>query len=174
METATVRKDNITIILNRPKHQGNIGSVARCAKNMGIEKIIVVNREEPDMERILQMSTHLAADIVERIEFVGGLDEVMGRFQHVVGTTARTGSMRLPTGSPREMAASLADVSQNNRVALLFGPEDFGLTNHELRYCNALVTIPTSEGLRSLNLSHAVLIVCYEIFRAAAAAPWRF
>ena len=174
METATVRKDNITIILNRPKHQGNIGSVARCAKNMGIEKIIVVNREEPDMERILQMSTHLAADIVERIEFVGGLDEVMGRFQHVVGTTARTGSMRLPTGSPREMAASLADVSQNNRVALLFGPEDFGLTNHELRYCNALVTIPTSEGLRSLNLSHAVLIVCYEIFMAAAAAPRRF
>jgi len=49
-------------------------------------------------------------------------------------------------------------------VALLFGPEDRGLTNNELRYCDLLVTIPTSGKLRSINLSHAVMLLCYEIF----------
>jgi len=59
-------------------------------------------------------------------------------------------------------------------VAILFGPEDIGLTNDELRRCQALITIPTSEKLRSLNLSHAALIVCYEIFLASTAVPERF
>jgi len=174
MESLKARKKNITLVLNRPKHAGNIGSVARCAKNMGLGDIIVVTREEPDMERIRQMSTHLALDVVEKIRFVGHLDEALGGFHFIAGTTARTGSMRQPSGNPREIAGNLVDVSQKNKVAILFGPEDIGLTNDELRRCHALITIPTSDRLKSLNLSHAVLIVCYEIFLAATPVPERF
>jgi len=64
------------------------------------------------------------------------------------------------------MAEDVVDISQNNRVALVFGPEDRGLTNNELQYCDVLVKIPSSEGLKSINLSHAVMIICYEIFTA--------
>lgn len=174
MESLKARKKNITLVLHRPKHAGNIGSVARCAKNMGIGDIIVVTREEPDMERIRQMSTHLALDVVDRIRFVDRLDEALGGFHFIAGTTARTGSMRQPSGHPREVAETLVDVSQKNKVAILFGPEDIGLTNDELRRCHALITIPTSDKLRSLNLSHAVLLVCYEIFLASTAVPERF
>ena len=174
MEPLKIRKKNITLVLNRPKHAGNIGSVARCAKNMGIENVVVVAREEPDMEKIRQMSTHLALDVVERIRFVDNLDEALGGFQCIVGTTSRTGSMRQPSGSPREVARTLVDISQKNKVAILFGPEDYGLTNDELRYCRALIAIPTSAKLKSLNLSHAVLIVCYEIFLASTVMPERF
>ncbi len=174
MERLKARLDNITIVLHRPKYAGNIGSVARCAKNMGLRNIVVVTREEPDREKIRQMSTHLAVDVVERIRFVERLDEALGGFHWIVGTTSRTGSMRQPTGTPREVAETLVDLSQNNRVAVLFGPEDIGLTNDELKYCQALMTIPTSERLRSLNLSHAVMIVCYEIFLASTAVPDRF
>ena len=62
----------------------------------------------------------------------------------------------------RQMAEKIVEVSQNNSVALLFGAEDRGLTNDELRWCQLLVNIPT-DGFTSLNLSHAVMILCYEI-----------
>jgi tRNA/rRNA methyltransferase len=163
---AGVNKRNITIVLNKPKYPGNIGSVARCAANMGIGKIVVVNCENPDHEKIRRMATHLAAGTVERIRFVDSLEEALSGFRYIVGTTSRLGSARRATLYPREIAAELADLSRNNGIALLFGPEDFGLTNEELKYCSRLVTIPTSEDLKSINLSHAVMILCYEIFLA--------
>jgi tRNA/rRNA methyltransferase len=70
--------------------------------------------------------------------------------------------------TPREAANKLAEVSRKNKVALLFGPEDAGLTNEELRFGHMLVHIPVSDRFRSINLSHAVMILCYEIFTAAA------
>jgi tRNA/rRNA methyltransferase len=67
------------------------------------------------------------------------------------------------------MAPRIVEIARNNEVALLFGSEDKGLSNDDLRYCHAVVTIPVSEGMRSINLSHAVMIVCYEVFTAAMA-----
>ena len=89
----------------------------------------------------------------------------MAGFQYIVGATARTGASRGPVVSPRKMAERIADISQNNSVALLFGSEDRGLTNDDLRFCHMVVNIPTS-GFKSLNLSHAVMILCYEIMAA--------
>jgi tRNA/rRNA methyltransferase len=63
------------------------------------------------------------------------------------------------------MAEALIPICGRNRVALLFGPEDRGFTNAELRYCHSLVTIPTA-GFSSLNLAQAVMILCYELFLA--------
>ncbi|MBP8984258.1 MAG: RNA methyltransferase [Syntrophobacterales bacterium] len=164
--TVGVRKENITIVLNKPKYPGNIGSVARCAKNMGIENVIVVGSPPADREKILQLATHGAADVVDGVRRFDDLGEALSGFNYVVGTTSRLGRARRPSLHPRELAAELVDLSQNNEVALLFGPEDFGLTNDEIRYCHALVTIPTAEAMKSINLSHAVMILCYEIFLA--------
>jgi len=66
------------------------------------------------------------------------------------------------------MARQVAGLGRNNRVALVFGPEDRGLSNDELRLCHSVVNIPTSDDFRSLNLSHAVMILCYELFVATA------
>lgn len=163
MQTAALQK--ITIVLNKPKYSGNIGSVARCAKNMGIERISVVDHLNPDREEMKKMSTHLAADVVDSIRYFDCLDAALANFQYVVGMTARKGAARGAMLSPREAATQLVDVSQNNEIALLFGPEDTGLTNDDLRFCHAVGTIPTSS-FKSINLSHAVMILCYEIFVA--------
>ncbi len=172
--TAGIRKENIAIVLNRPKYPGNIGSVVRCAKNMGIERIVVVSRDNPDREKILQMATHVAAREVEGIRYFAELGEALSGFNYVVGTTSRLGSARGPILYPRELAAGLVDLSQDNDVALLFGPEDIGLTNEELQYCQGIVAIPTSNAFRSINLSHAVMILCYEIFLAGGNGNERF
>ena len=157
---------NMTIVLKGPKYAGNVGSVARCAKNMGIDRVLVVNGREMPPEEMKQTSTHFAADLIDRIVYVNDMQEVLPEFEYIVGTTSRLGSVRGPVVSPREMAESLIDLSRHNRVALLFGPEDTGLSNDDLRICHGLVTIPTSERFKSINLSHAVMILCYEIFTA--------
>ena len=170
----TVKTENITIVLNKPKYPGNIGSVARCAKNTGIEKLFIVGHSDPDIEEIEKMATHVASDTIENIKYFKDLNEALTGFTYIVGTTSRLGSVRGPVVYPREMAEQITDISQNNQVAILFGPEDTGLTNDELNYCHLLVTIPTSSEFKSINLSHAVMILCYEIFTASTPTPERF
>ena len=157
---------NISIVLFRPKHAGNVGAVARAAKNMGMGKIIVVGSSDLDHEEMEQRSTHLAKDMLDAIQYPDTLREALGNFQYIIGTTARTGRARGPFVTPREAARKAAALASQNKIALLFGPEDTGLTNEELRLCHCVVTIPTSREFTSLNLSHAVMILCYEIFLA--------
>jgi tRNA/rRNA methyltransferase len=157
--------DNVTIVLKGPKFPGNVGSAARCAMNMGISKMIVVGNRDLDDEAVRQMATHVAKEIVEGIRHFATLDEALAEFSWVVGTTARYGSGRGPVVSPRRMAEILVGISQENEIALLFGPEDTGLTNDDLRFCQTVVTIPT-VGFKSLNLSHAVMVICYELLIA--------
>jgi tRNA/rRNA methyltransferase len=157
--------DNLTIVLKGPKFPGNVGSAARCAMNMGISKLIVVGNRDLDDEAVRQMATHVAKDIVKGIRHFDTLDEALAGFTWIVGTTARQGSGRGPVVTPRRMAESLVALSHENEIALLFGPEDRGLTNDDLRFCQTLVTIPT-VGFKSLNLSHAVMVLCYELLVA--------
>jgi tRNA/rRNA methyltransferase len=157
--------DNVTIVLKGPKFPGNVGSAARCAKNMGIGKLIVVGNRDLDDEAVRQMATHVSKDVVETIRHFDTLDGALAGFSWIVGTTARQGSGRGPAVTPRRMAESLVAISQENAIALLFGPEDTGLTNDDLRFCQTVVTIPTA-GFKSVNLSHAVMIVAYEMLMA--------
>ena len=160
-----VNLENVTIVLKGPKFPGNIGSAARCAMNMGISQMIVVGNRDLDNEEVRQMATHVAKHIVEGIRHFDTLDEALAGFSWVVGTTARQGSGRGPAVSPRRMAEILVGLSKKNEIALLFGPEDKGLTNDDLRFCQTVVTIPT-VGFKSLNLSHAVMVICYELMIA--------
>lgn len=159
---------NVSIVLYKPKYAGNVGSVARAAKNMGIDKIVVVGNRDLDREAMEQRSTHLAADVLDGIVYAESIEEALGDFQYIVGTTARLGKARGPFVSPRAAAKQVADLSQKNKIALLFGPEDTGLANDQLRLCHSVVTIPTSREFTSLNLSQAVMILSYEIFIASS------
>jgi len=163
---ASAQFENFTIVLQKPKFPGNIGSVARCIKNMGMGKLIVSEAGPFDPEEMKIMSTHFAADIIDNIKYCDNLGDALAPFQYIVGTTSRLGSARGPALSPRETAESLVGLSQHNEIALLFGSEDKGLSNSDLRYCHAVTTIPVSEKMKSINLSHAVMILCYEIFAA--------
>ena len=164
--------DNVTIVLKGPKFPGNVGSAARCAMNMGIGKMIVVGNRDLDDEAVRQMATHVAKEIVDGIRHCDTLDEALAGFSWVVGTTARQGSGRGPVVSPRRMAEILVGLSQENEIALLFGPEDTGLTNDDLRFCQTLVTIPT-VGFKSLNLSHAVMVDLLRAARRPDGKGWR-
>ena len=81
----------------------------------------------------------------------------------VIGTTRRKGKQREGVVDPRQMAAEITEIIQQNKVAVVFGPEDRGLTNRDLDLCQRLVAIPAHEEYGSLNLAQAVMIICYEV-----------
>ena len=155
--------DNISIVLMEPKYPENIGAAARCAMNMGISRLIVIRSEAPDQEKMLKMATHKAAGLIQGLKRFRRLDEALEPFSHVVGTTARQGRKRRIENSPRFMLDTILPLLENNQVALLFGPENRGLTNDDLKYCQTTVTIPTAD-FSSLNLAQAVAILCYELY----------
>lgn len=154
---------NVAIVLMEPKYPENIGAAARSAMNMGIKKLIVVGSEPPDREKMLKMATHNAAHIIDNMELHTALADALAPFSWVVGTTARQGRHRRSINTPRYMVDKLLPLLKNNRVALLFGPEDRGLTNEDLKFCNLTTTIPTAD-FSSLNLAQAVAIHCYELY----------
>lgn len=158
--------ENIAVVLRSPRFPENIGAAARAMRNMGLSRLIVVEPELPDMERMCKMATHEARDIIESMRVCATLAEALGDFNYIVGTTARLGGLRQTLRTPRTMAEELVPLSQENKIALMFGPEDRGLTNDDLRFCHMLVNIPTFE-FKSLNLAQAVMVLCYEIFNTA-------
>jgi tRNA/rRNA methyltransferase len=169
----TVSLANIAIVLVQPNISENIGAAARAMCNMGLRRLIVVAPPRCDLTRVCKMATQAALDVVEEMEVFTGLDEALRGFSYVVGTTARMGGQRQVIGSPARLAEMLVPISAENQVAILFGPEDRGLTNEDLRFCHSTATIPTAD-FSSLNLAQAVMVVCYELFRCSLETPKEF
>jgi tRNA/rRNA methyltransferase len=169
----TINLANVAIVLVQPNISENIGAAARAMCNMGLRRLIVVDPPRCDLTRVCKMATHSALDVVEQMEVFTGLSEALRDFSYVVGTTARLGGQRQVLRNPARLAEKLAGLSAENRVAILFGPEDRGLTNEDLRFCHSVATIPTAD-FSSLNLAQAVMIVCYELFRCSLEDPQEF
>ncbi|MEW6265262.1 MAG: RNA methyltransferase [Thermodesulfobacteriota bacterium] len=163
---------NVAVVLCRPKLSENIGTAARAAANMGLGRLLLVKPYRFERDIIQAAATRAADYLVDRIAVHDDLPAALADFHFVVGTTSRPGSHRGPFFSPRDVAPRIADLADENRVALVFGPERTGLTTAELRLCQAVVRIPTADEKKaSLNLAQAVLILAYEIMLAVRPAP---
>jgi tRNA (cytidine32/uridine32-2'-O)-methyltransferase len=154
--------DNIRIVLVNTSHPGNIGGVARAMKNMGLSRLCLVEpRQYPDEQANWRAAS--AVDILDNAVVTQNLEQAIGDCQFVVGTSARERRIPWPLLDPRQCAQRIDSLSGQEQVAILFGREDRGLTNDELKVCNLHLNIPTSEAYSSLNLAMAVQIVCYEL-----------
>lgn len=162
-----INLNSILIILVRPKFPENIGSVARAMKNMGLSRLIVVNGCSPLHANAYKLASG-AEDILERAEEVFTFEEAISEMGYVVGLTSRRGRERRPDLTPEALAKKLIPLSQKNVIGLAFGSEKEGLTNEELSLCHLCARIPSMESFPSLNLAQAVMVVCYELFKASA------
>tara|TARA_R110002110_G_scaffold406421_1_gene626518 strand:- start:361233 stop:361979 length:747 start_codon:yes stop_codon:yes gene_type:complete len=154
--------DNIRIVLVNTSHPGNIGGVARAMKNMGLSRLYLVEpRQYPDEQADWRAAS--AIDVLENAVVTPTLEAAIDDCQFVVGTSARERRIPWPLLDPRQCAERMAVLSDDEQVAVLFGREDRGLTNDELKVCNLHLNIPTSESYSSLNLAMAVQIVAYEL-----------
>ena len=165
--------ENIRIVLVDPKYAGNIGSICRVMMNMGITDLALVSPGEHLDWAEARKLAYKAEDLLDRIQRFQTLEEAVADCTVVAGTSARTGFYRDHAYLPREIAPVVLDSAAHHKAALVFGREDKGLFNEEIAVCTHIINIPSSELYRSLNLSHAVMICCYELFLLADDASYK-
>ncbi len=153
---------NIRIILVNTSHPGNIGATARAMKNMGLRHLYLVDPKEFP-SAVATGRAVSAVDILESAVVTSTLEEAIVDCGLVIGASARSRRVPWPLLSPPQCAEKVADESRNNKVALVFGREDAGLTNEELQLCHYHVNIPADEEYSSLNLAAAVMVISYEV-----------
>ncbi len=158
----------IRVVLVEPKNEGNVGAVARSMKNFGARELVLVNPCRLGVEA--RQRAMRGIEILEAARAVGDLETALKGTDLIIGTsgvdTESEKRFARISVTPRDFAARVAKM--DGRVALLFGREDFGLLDEELRRCDLFVKIPASPAYPILNLSHAVTILLYELLEAGA------
>lgn len=150
------------IVLVGAQHPGNIGAAARAMRTMGLtELVLVAPRKWPD-ETAFQRAAGADA-LLSDAPVYAHLENAITDCTHVLGCTARSRAIGMPTVSPREAAELMRRCClQEQKIAVVFGSERTGLTNAELELCHGAVFIPSEPTFSSLNLAAAVQIIAYE------------
>ncbi len=159
----------VRIVLVRPQHEGNVGATARAMLNMGLTDLWLVS---PRIERAdpVRWMAHGAEVVLEEMRTVDTLAEALEGTVTAVATTARRRRWRTwPLLDPGEAGSLLAGTTADAPAALVFGPEDKGLSNDDLTLCTHIARVATDPAHTSLNLAQAVLLMAYEVRRHAAA-----
>ncbi len=155
--------ENVAIVLVRPAGPLNIGSAARAMKNTGFQNLVLVDPPNYLTKEAFDMAV-TSRNILEGARPVRTLDEALADRHTTFGVTARARHKR-PRLWPAEAAKSIRDLlAQGQKVALVFGPEDQGLSTEETEHCAHLIGIPAHSGLITFNLAQAVLLVCHALF----------
>ena len=155
----------ISIILLEPKKPGNVGAVARVIKNFDFFDLIVINPQcDIKSKEAMDRSAH-AKNILEnaKIEHISYLKN----FDYIIATTSKLGTdYNIPRSpiTPAQLADKLSK-TKNRKIGIIFGPEGTGLSNELINICDFIVTIPSSIKYPTLNVSHSVGIILYELFQ---------
>jgi len=157
---STISNKNISICLIEPLYPINVGYVARIMKNFGFERLLLCN-SNTDLEKARPFASH-GVDILDNCVHISFTD--LTKFDTLIATTAITSQRGI---SPRqsisvsELRDSLNNVGKN--ICLIFGRDNTGLTNAELERVDIVLHIPTNSSYYTLNISHALSIILYEI-----------
>jgi len=155
----------VKIVLSRPSGAANIGSVCRAMKNMGLSRLVLADMQEiQDETWIRNMAVH-AWDIYENAERYKTLEEALESSILSAGISRRRGSKRKYFSLlPQQLAEKISDSAEGD-VAVVFGNEKHGLSDSEMDCCSLTCHIPSDDSFPSLNLSHAVQVITYELFK---------
>ena len=158
--------NNISIVLVEPQGPINVGAVCRCMLNFGFTDLRLVNPCNTYRSLKARRMALKAESILIRAPVFSSLQQALADCHQAFGTTRRFGKYREDFLSPEQSATLACAQSSSSRVALVFGREDRGLHTSELDLCQYFVTIPTHDAYPSMNLSHAVALLLYELRKA--------
>lgn len=155
---------NISVTLVKPQGDWNIGAVARAMKNFGLLKLKLVNPAKYETEKCYTAAI-AARDIIDNAQVCPSLEEALADDVFVVGFSRRMRHISIPVHDLAEAAPHIMEMAGKGSLTLMFGSEADGLTNEELSQADMVVNIPTSPLFASLNLSQAVILACYELYK---------
>ena len=158
----------INIVLVDTIHPGNIGSVARAMKTMGLSRLSLVNPRVFPSDDAIALSGN-ATDVLKNAKIYKNIREAIKDSTFVYATSSRDRSIQWPIKDAASAAKDIhAEVNNNKEISIIFGKEDRGLTNDELENANRLIEIPANPIYPVLNLAMSVQIISYEIFKASS------
>jgi len=154
-------QDLFHVVLVEPRYDGNVGAVARVMKNFGFRNLALVN--PPPLGAEARKASMHGRDIMEAARVYSSFEELAGAYDFLVGTSAKLSGDANTLRTPVYPEGLLKASGSRGRVAILFGREDVGLLNGELEQCDMQVTIPANPEYPTLNLSHSVAVLLYEL-----------
>ena len=165
-------KNKFGFVLIKPQLGQNIGSCARALKNFGFSKLSIVSPRDGWPNYKARMTSVGAYDMLQKVKVYKNTLDSIKNFDLVFSTTARKRNINKKHISISNFIKTIKK-KKNLNIGIVFGPEASGLSNEDLSYSNAIIQIPTSKNFSSMNLSHSMTIICYEIFRSIHAAKFK-
>ena len=161
----------VQIVLVETSHPGNIGSVARAMKNMGLSRLILINPKKFPHDEATALAGN-AGDVLEKAKIFGSIKEAVKNSKIIFATSARERTIEWPVASAKDAAQEINQLAAEGlEVSILFGREDRGLTNEELQLSNKHLIIPAHPEYPVLNIAMSTQVVCYELYQASQHEP---
>ena len=157
-------KNKFGFILVKPQLGENIGACARSMKNFGFQKLQIVNPKINFPNHKAKATSVGAFDIINKAKVFNEVENAIKPYDLIISLSARRRDINKKHITLQDLEEILSK-RINYNIGLMFGPEASGLSNKDLSYSNFILQIPTSPRFKSLNLSHSLTIVCYEIFK---------
>ena len=166
----------VQIVLVETSHPGNIGSVARAMKNMGLANLALINPKKFPHQDATALAGN-AQDVLDNANIFSSIQEAVKSAKMIYATSARDRTIEWPTLTANEAALEIQELVSNEiEVSILFGREDRGLTNEELQLANKHLIIPAHPDYPVLNIAMSTQVVCYELYQATknnSAESWQ-
>ena len=156
-------KNKFGFILVKPQLGENIGACARSMKNFGFSKLYIVNPKINFPNHKAKAASVGAYDVINKAKVFNNIENAIKSFNLVISLSARQRDINKKHISLQEFQNIIKKKKYN--IGLMFGPEASGLSNRDLSFSNYILQIPTFSKFKSLNLSHSLTIICYEIFK---------
>tara|TARA_X000000950_G_scaffold67334_1_gene83141 strand:- start:146 stop:859 length:714 start_codon:yes stop_codon:yes gene_type:complete len=151
-------------ILIKPQLGENIGACARSMKNFGFNKLHIVEPKINFPNQKAKATSVGAYDIINKTKVFNNIEDAISKFNLIFSLSARRRDINKRHISLKDFQKIISK-KKNTNIGLMFGPEASGLSNKDLSFSNYILQIPTSTKFKSLNLSHSLTIICYEIFK---------
>ena len=158
---------NVRVVLVEPHEAGNVGAAARAMKNFGFSDLWIAGTRPQRLDDVSEWWAKGAADVVQSIRRVDTLGEALADVHLSVATSAVRGRHVFEQLTPAEVAQ--LPLGEEHTLAIVFGREEWGLTNNEIAMCQRTASIPTSPEYPTMNLAQSVAIFCYELSRRSDA-----
>tara|TARA_A100001037_G_C15015751_1_gene573880 strand:+ start:75 stop:794 length:720 start_codon:yes stop_codon:yes gene_type:complete len=157
-------KNKFGFVLVKPQLGENIGACARSMKNFGFSKLHLVSPKFSFPNHKTKVTSVGALDLIDAAKVFDNTEEALSEFDIVISLSARKRDINKKNISISDLF-NILKKRKNSNFGFMFGPENSGLSNKDISLSNYILQIPTSKKFKSINLSHSVTIICYEIFK---------
>ena len=155
---------NIGFLLVKPQLPENIGFCARGLKNFGFKNLDLVNPKETWPNKKAAATAVGAKDILNKTKVYSNIKDAINKYDIVYASSARKRDINKRHLSFNQFVKSIKK-NRKKKIGIMFGPEASGLSNDDIAYSNYIFKIPVNKKFESINLSHSMILVCYEIFK---------